>query len=158
MQKMLVWLSLSSAIVLSPALAGTLTQTPKSLQSGLVKYSKKIPQCASVKSSVVQGVLQRLDYGVGKVEVNYKVSETGLESVTLNAPNSPKDNGQLQAMMCATAALMQSMQPDYETQESALSNAAHIWKSSAKAPFTMAFYFDQMTAQHVPFQLKAWNK
>lgn len=158
MQKILTWLSLSSAILLSPAWAGTLTQTPKALQSGIVKYSKKIPQCASVKSSVVQGVWQRLDYGVGKIEVNYKVTEAGLESVTLNAPNSPKDNGQLHAMMCATAALMQSMQPEYITQESALSQAAHIWKSSVKAPFTMAFIFDQMTAQHVPFQLKAWTK
>ena len=148
----------AGALFASPVFAENLLQSTKSIQTGFVKYSKKIPQCSAVKSSITQGVLQRLDYGFGKVEAFYKINESGLESVTLNAPNSSRDEGQLRAMMCATTALMQSLKPELEDQESAMSNAAHLWKLSAKAPFTMGFYFDQLTAQHVPFQLKAWKK
>ncbi len=160
MKKTIASVVLGAATTLTTVSAEPLPQKSKSIQTGILKYSKQIPQCSVVKGSMVQNVLQRLDYGVGKIEVTYAFTPDGkeLESITLSAQGSPKDNGQLHAMMCATAAFVQAMQPEFETQDSALSTASHLWKSSAKAPFTMAFYFEKLKAQHVPFRLVAWKE
>lgn len=139
------------------AQAADLLQKPKSIETGLVKYSKLIPQCSAVKSSK-NGILQTLDYGFGKVDVLYELNGSKLNSVTLSTTGSPKNDMQLRAMMCATAALMVASQPDYKTVEVAMGDASRLWQLSAKEPFTMSYFFDQITAQHVPFQAKLWNK
>lgn len=157
MLKTKLGLCLAAALVTGHAMAANLAQSPKSIQAGFAKYGKQTPQCSAVKSSM-QGPLQRLDYGVGKIEVLYTYSGKALESITLHGPDGARNDGQMRAMMCATAALLQAMQPEYQTAEGAMSGAAHLWKSSASAPFTMAYYFDQVTAQQVPLQLKAWTK
>lgn len=130
---------------------------PKSIETGLLKYSKQIPQCSAVKSTK-NGVMQTLDYGFGKVFVLYEPNGQKLTSVTLSAPESPKIDGQLRAMMCATSALMVSVQPEYKTVNVAMDDASRLWQLSAKAPFTMSYFFDFLTAQHVPFQVKLWTK
>ena len=119
------------AVACSAACAGELLLKPQEAQTGLVKYSKKIPQCSGVKS-VKNGPLQTLDYGFGKIDVLYEVSGKKLISVTLNGTDGAKNDGQMRAMMCATSALLMASQPKYQTVDEALKNSTHLWKSSVQ--------------------------
>lgn len=59
-------------------------------------------------------------------------------------------------MMCSTYAIMRTLQPDYESHDQAMKQMTHIWKSAKDKPFEMAYYFDKMKAQYVPFELNVY--
>ena len=63
--------------------AGPLSQSVKETKTGLVRHSKKIPQCAHV-TSVDRGRVQTLNYGYSTVDAIYETDENNkLQSVTL---------------------------------------------------------------------------
>ena len=154
-------LSIAAASVIAIPLissAGPLSKSVKETKTGLVRHSKKIPQCAHV-TSVDLGRVQTLNYGYSTVDAIYETDENNkLQSVTLYGAAGIKNDSQLRAMSCATIALMMTNQPKYQTIDQATNATAHLWNMSLKAPFTMAHFFDQITAQHAPFQAKLWNK
>lgn len=140
-----------------------LTLTPKTFQSGMTKYIKEIPQCASAKLAKAslmkdgQVVYQQLKLDGAEVDILLDVNKAGkISNAKFTGPADAKDESQLQLMMCSTYAIMRTLQPEYESPAQAQRNMTHLWKSAASKPFKMAFYFNSIKAQYVPFEMNVF--
>gem|GEM_PF-2324687 len=143
-----------------PSAPASLELTPKSFQAGMVKHIKEIPQCAAAtlgKGSPLKDgrvVYQELKMNGAEVDIILDVNPAGkISNAKFTGPNGAKDNAQLQLMMCSTYAVMRTLQPDLEKPEQAQKNMVHVWKSAATKPFKMAFYFNNIQTQYVPFEM-----
>lgn len=137
--------------------------TPKTFQAGMGKHLKEIPQCSTAKLSkgelIKDGkvVYQTLKLGSASVDVILDLSANGkIANAKFTGSQGAKNDAQVQVMMCSTYAVMRTLQPDYETPEQASGNMAHVWKSAASKPFTMAFYFNSIKTQYVPFEMNVF--
>lgn len=146
-----------------PKAPEVLQLTPKSFQGGIAKYIKEIPQCAAAKlgkgNPIKDGqvVYQELKLNGAEVDIILNVSESGkISNAKFTGPNGAKDDAQLQLMMCSTYAIMRTLQPEYEKPEQAQRNMSHVWKSAATKPFKMAFYFNSIQTQYVPFEMNVF--
>lgn len=141
----------------------TLQLTPKSLQAGIGKHVKEIPQCKTAAlgagNILNEGrvVYQELKLGDAKVEMILDVNPSGkISNAKFSGPDGARDSAQLQAMMCATYAVMRTLQPSLETPDKARKNMGHVWKLAETKPFKMAFYFNNIQTQYVPFEMNVF--
>lgn len=146
-----------------PAAPPSLELTPKSFQVGMVKHIKEIPQCVTAKlgqgSPLKDGqvVYQELKMNGAEVDIILDVNPAGkISNAKFTGPNGAKDDAQLQLMMCSTYAIMRTLQPEYEKPAQARKNMGHVWKSAATKPFKMAFYFNNIQTQYVPFEMNVF--
>ena len=146
-----------------PKVPEALELTPKSFGTGIAKYIKEIPQCAAAKlgkgNPIKDGkiVYQELKLNGVEVDIILDVNEAGkISNAKFTGPKGAKDNAQLQLMMCSTYAIMRTLQPKYEKPDQAQSNMSHVWKSAATKPFKMAFYFNSIQTQYVPFEMNVF--
>lgn len=146
-----------------PKAPEVLELTPKSFEAGIAKYIKEIPQCAAAKlgkgNPIKDGkvVYQELKLNGAEVDIILDVSETGkISNAKFTGPKGAKDDAQLQLMMCSTYAIMRTLQPEYEKPDQARSNMSHVWKSAATKPFKMAFYFNSIQTQYLPFEMNVF--
>lgn len=143
-----------------PKAPSTLELTPKTFQAGMAKHIKENPQCASAKWGkahlMKEGrvVYQELKQNGVEIDIILEVSESGkVSNAKFTGPKDAKDDAQFRLMMCTTYAVMRALQPDVETPEQARRNMAHVWKSATRKPFSMAFYFNTIQTQFVPFEM-----
>ena len=146
-----------------PKAPPSLELTPKAFQVGMAKHIKEIPQCKAAKlgagSPIKDGqvVYQELKLDGAEVDIILDVNPAGkISNAKFTGPNGAKDNSQLQLMMCSTYAIMRTLQPEYEKPEQAQRNMSHVWKSAATKPFKMAFYFNSIKTQYVPFEMNVF--
>ena len=146
-----------------PKAPPSLELTPKSFQVGMAKHIKEIPQCKAAKlgsgKPIKDGqvVYQELKLNGAEVDIVLSVNPTGkISNAKFTGPNGAKDNAQLELMMCSTYAIMRTLQPEYEKPEMAQRNMSHVWKSAATKPFKMAFYFNSIQTQYVPYEMNVF--
>lgn len=146
-----------------PKAPPSLELTPKAFQVGMAKHIKEIPQCKAAKLGAGnpikdgQVVYQELKLDGAEVDIILDVNPAGkISNAKFTGPNGAKDNSQLQLMMCSTYAIMRTLQPEYEKPEQAQRNMSHVWKSAATKPFKMAFYFNSIKTQYVPFEMNVF--
>lgn len=137
--------------------------TPKSFQAGMMKHLNEIPQCASAKLSKAEPikdgkvVYHSIKLNDASVDVLLDVNGKGkISNAKFTGPQSAKSDPQLAVMLCSTYAIMRTLQPKYETPQQARSNMNHVWKSAATKPFKMAFYFNNIKTQFVPFEMNVF--
>jgi hypothetical protein len=126
----------------------------------MTKHLAEMPDCADAKLDAPNPmrdgsiVLHELKSDDASVDIMLQVDQTGkLSEAKFTGPESPKNDPQLQLMMCATYAIMRTLQPQYETPAQASKNVAHVWKSAANKPFKMAFYFNTIDTRLLPFEM-----
>lgn len=146
-----------------PPSTASLELTPKSFQAGMAKHIKEIPQCAAAelgKESPLKGgrvLFQELKMNGKKVDIFLDINPAGkLSNAKFIGPDGVKDDAQLRLMMCSTYAVMRTLQPDLETPEEAQKSMTHVWKSAATKPFKMAFYFNNIQTQYLPFEMNVF--
>ncbi|UQS91718.1 hypothetical protein M5C90_10810 [Pseudomonas chlororaphis subsp. piscium] len=134
--------------------------SPKELESGMKKRFKEIPQCSAVSfgtANVVKdgaAVYQTLSQAGAQLDVIIDVNSEGkVGNAKFIGAKGAKDDPELQLMMCSTYAVMRTLQPDLETREKAQKNMKHVWVSAQQKPFEMAFYFNKIKTQYVPFEM-----
>jgi hypothetical protein len=146
-----------------PKAPEVLELTPKSFAAGIAKYVKEVPECAAAKLGKGnpmkdgQVVYQELKLKGAEVDIFLDVSQSGkISNAKFTGPKGVKDDAQVLLMMCSTYAIMRTLQPEYEKPEQAQSNMSHVWKSAATKPFKMAFYFNSIQTQYVPFEMNVF--
>ncbi|WJM94950.1 hypothetical protein QEP73_15320 [Pseudomonas defluvii] len=137
--------------------------TPKSFQAGMKKHLKEIPQCASAKLSNAEPikdgkvVYHTIKLNNAAVDVLLDVNGKGkISNAKFTGPESAKNDPQLAVMMCSTYAIMRTLQPEYEKPQQAQKNMKHVWQSAASKPFRMAFYYNNIKTQFVPFEMNVF--
>ncbi|WP_367352498.1 hypothetical protein [Achromobacter animicus] len=139
---------------LFPFGAHAIELTKSKFESGLRAYVKEVPQCAGAKLSAGKaGAGGWLYQFKNSAELEVRVLADGQQIRQIEVTALDRNESALQDMLCATIALMRSIQPEYVTTSDAVRDAKHLWENAGDRPFTKAFYFDTFIAQLTPVML-----
>lgn len=135
--------------------------TPKALQAGMQAFIREEQDCRSVtfagvrtlkKGAVIRQKLQREG---AEVDVSLDVSKAGNVTNARFAADT-KDPAHLTVMLCATYAVMRTLQPKAVSQEAARQAALELWQQAQQKPTTKTFAPNRFKAQMAPFELNAF--
>jgi hypothetical protein len=132
--------------------------TAATLQAGMKKYIQEEADCRSVTfgdtKALKKGarVRQRLQRDGAQVDVTLDVSKAGnVSNARFAAPT--KDPAHLTVMLCATYAVMRTLQPKGQALDTARSTALEMWQKAQQQPVQVPFAAHQFRAQMKPFEL-----
>ena len=135
--------------------------TPKALQAGMQAFIREEQDCRSVtfagvrtlkKGAVIRQKLQREG---AEVDVSLDVSKAGNVTNARFAADT-KDPAHLTVMLCATYAVMRTLQPKAVSPEAARQAALELWQQAQQKPTTKTFAPNRFKAQMAPFELNAF--
>ncbi|AXK52617.1 hypothetical protein [Pseudomonas protegens] len=143
--------------------AGGLPLTSKELESGMKKRFKEVPQCSGVAFGKAQAmkngevIYQTLSLKGAQLEMFVEINSAGkVGNAKFLGSKGAKDDPELRLMMCSTYAVMRTLQPELESSEAALKSSSRAWTLSKQKPFEMAFYFNKIKTQYVPFEMNVY--
>ncbi|UCZ84907.1 hypothetical protein LGQ10_00865 [Pseudomonas sp. L5B5] len=124
------------------------------------KRFKEVPQCSDAAFGKAQAVkngeviYQTLSLKGGQLEMFVEINSAGkVGKVKFLGIKGAKNDPELRLMMCSTYAVMRTLQPDLESSDVALKKSSRAWTLSKQKPFEMAFYFNKVKTQYVPFEM-----
>lgn len=132
--------------------------TPAALQAGVKKYIQEEADCRAVRfgetKTLKKGarVRQRLERDGAQVDMTLDVSKAGtVSNARFAAPT--KDPAHLTVMLCATYAVMRTLQPKGQALDSARTTALNVWQKAQQQKVQVPFASHQFKAQMQPFEL-----
>jgi hypothetical protein len=135
--------------------------TAKAFQAGMKKYIRDDVDCETAEltspSVLKEGavVYQQIDVAGAKLDVFLDIGEKGRIS-NARFESGTKDQDHLVAMLCATYALMRTIEPKYIKPDAAKRDALHLWQEARAKPFTKAYMSNTFKAQMTPFQVNIY--